>query len=352
MESEVEKICQLIFSDDNNTQIAVQLLKGNRDLCQQLEQEFSKPLTILGKKTFKSIFSLLQKQRQNKKMSSKEKFALISHPRLAKGIAELHLADYRLSALPEEIDNLSNLKFIDLRINKLKDLPPNFARLSTLETAYLSHNHFQTFPKVLTYNQNLTELDLASNKISSITADISQLQRLEKLSLAVNLLSTLPESITNLTSLESLNLVENKLKRLPQNLHRLSKLKILNLGGWKHSFNEIPESLMALSKLKHLIIASSAYIKNISIIGNCTSLKLLDIGLSKGCSLPNNIGQLQQLIRLSITANNNHSIDYLPPSLENLQQLRTLTIWGHKISKSEQKKWVEVLPNCQIYFYN
>ncbi|MFK7799448.1 MAG: leucine-rich repeat domain-containing protein [Aureispira sp.] len=351
MESEVEKICQLIFADDNNTQIAVQLLKGNRNLNQQLEKEFSAPLAILGKKTFKSIFSLLKKQRQNEKMSSKEKLALISHPRLAEGIVELHLADYRLTTLPEAIDNLSSVKLIDLRINKLKTLPANFAHLSTLETVYLSHNHFRTFPELLIHNQNLIELDLTSNKISSITPRIGQLQKLTNLNLAANQLSALPDQITELPYLERLILVENKLKRLPKSLHTLSSLKMLNLGGWKHSFNEIPETLMALSKLEHLIMNSSANIKNLSVIGNCTSLKLLDLGLSKGCHIPTNIGQLQQLIRLSITANNNCSIDYLPESLENLQQLKTLTVWGHKISKSEQKRWAVALPQCQVYFH-
>lgn len=373
MVSEVDKIRQLLMNDETNANVALQLLKGQPKLKIQVEKEFSQVLEALGKKGLSSIPTLLCKLRNEEKLSTKEKMALIAYPKLAENIEILDLADARLRTLPECIDNLSNLKELNLRINKIGYFPNSIKKLQNLEKLYLDNNHLSFFPEIVTENANLLELRLATNKISTLPASIGKLQRLIYLDLSNNRLLQLPNELSTLGELEELFLDNNKLDKLPKDMGDLSKLNMLNIWGWKHKFSELPESFQNLQNLEQLVLSSSEPIQNLSLLGACQNLKILNLGLSKMKALPHEIGHLNQLMRLSIYGSespmtvlpdsigdlteltslylyDNYNLKDLPETLGNLSKLELLIVVGHSIPKGRQKEIEKLLPNCTVKF--
>ena len=350
MHPEIKNIIQLMIADDTNREVAGQVLKNQKDLKQEFEKEFALSLSILGKQKWMSIFTLYKKYQNNQKLSLKEKYALIAHPYFAKSINSIYLADYRIEKLPEYIENLCNLEFIDLRINQLKELPPQFSKLNSLQKIFLTHNKLHSISETITQNKNLLELQFNANQISHISHTINNLQNLEILNLSNNKLSTLPEEISELQKLENLNLDKNQLQALPKNIGNLQKLKSLHLWSWKNQIDEIPESFAKLNSLDYLTICSKKGIKNLEILGECKNLEFLDIGISNRVEIPNELSNLVNLRRLSFYGYKNSPIKSLPKGLENLPNLRQLYLYGHAFPKFEQTRIKEQLPNCEILF--
>ncbi|CAA6801492.1 MAG: Unknown protein [uncultured Aureispira sp.] len=373
MVSEVDKIRQLLINDETNAVVALQLLKGQPKLQLQVEKEFSQVLEALGKKRLSSIPALLRKFRNQEKLSTKEKMALMAYPRLAEHLEVLDLADARLRRLPDCMRNLSNLKELNLRINKIGHFPNSMKEIKSLEKLYLDNNYLSFFPEVITENTNLLELRLATNKISTLPPSIGKLQRLIYLDLSNNRLLQLPKELSTLEQLEELLLDNNKLKKLPKDLGNLSKLKMLNIWGWKHQLCTLPESFQKLQNLEQLVLSSSEPIKNLSLLAACRNLKILNLGLSKTKDLPNEIGYLSGLMRLSIYGSDspmtglpdsignlreltslylydNHNLKDLPETLGNLSKLELLIVVGHSIPKKRQKEIEKILPHCTVKF--
>jgi hypothetical protein len=121
----------------------------------------------------------------------------------------INLSDKGLSALPESIGNLQNLKWLGLNENDLHRLPESIGNLQNLEWLHLGYNKLSILPESIGNLQNLEWLYLGNNNLSSLPESIVNLQNLEELNLGNNKLNSLPESIGNLQNLEELNLSGN-----------------------------------------------------------------------------------------------------------------------------------------------
>ena len=108
-------------------------------------------------------------------------------------------------------------------------------------------SQLQYFPKILENMANLRHLDLNETIIKELPASIEHLNRLEVLILhSCENLVTLLESIFNLCFLEVLDVSYcSKLHKLPQNLGRLQSLKHLGTCG----LNSTCYQLLSLSGL-------------------------------------------------------------------------------------------------------
>ena len=108
-------------------------------------------------------------------------------------------------------------------------------------------SQLQYFPKILENMENLRHLDLNETIIKELPASIEHLNRLEVLILhSCENLVTLLESIFNLCFLEVLDVSYcSKLHKLPQNLGRLQSLKHLGTCG----LNSTCYQLLSLSGL-------------------------------------------------------------------------------------------------------
>src|SRR3970040_1175386 len=112
----------------------------------------------------------------------------------------------------EEIGQLTNLQYLELRDNKLTTLPAEIGRLTNLQTLTLSDNKLTTLPAEIVRLTNLQYLWLYYNKLTTLPAEIGRLTNLQTLTLSDNKLTTLPAEIIELTNLQYFSLYNNQLK--------------------------------------------------------------------------------------------------------------------------------------------
>jgi len=120
---------------------------------------------------------------------------------------KLTLAHLKLSSLPPQIGELTDLTTLNLVGNQLTMLPDQICELTALTDLYLTFNQLTTLPERIG--------DLTSLKI---------------LKLHSNRLTTLPKRICDLTSLEILDINRNQLTALPDQICKLTALRVLNLS--------------------------------------------------------------------------------------------------------------------------
>lgn len=124
---------------------------------------------------------------------------------------------------PEKVERLN------LRKQKLSEIPPEIFQFTNLKVLNLSKNKITRVPKEIGQLSQLAELDLSSNRIDLLPMEIGQLTNLKKLVLGKNELYSLPSSFGNFSSLEYLDLWSNNLTELPPEMGKLPRLKLLDL---------------------------------------------------------------------------------------------------------------------------
>jgi Leucine-rich repeat (LRR) protein len=101
----------------------------------------------------------------------------------------------RLTGLPPEIGNLTELRALYIGANKLTSLPPEIGNLTGLQALYLQEN-----------------------ALTDVPSEIRNLSQLRTLNLSANRLTSVPPAIEQLTGLQALYLHDNQLKQIPLNL--------------------------------------------------------------------------------------------------------------------------------------
>ena len=117
-------------------------------------------------------------------------------------------------SIPSEIGYLTNLTYLDLRVNQLTGIPSEIGALTNLEYLSLSQNDITgSIPSEIGNLTNLTELNLGENQLTGeIPSEIGNLTNLTSLSLFNNQLTgEIPSEIGNLMNLIALVLRDNQL---------------------------------------------------------------------------------------------------------------------------------------------
>ena len=170
------------------------------------------------------------------------------------GKGDLLLGNLRLTSLPD-IFHLepfqSNLRRLDLRVNRLTSLPEAIGRLQNLEELVLSDNQLSCLPEFLSNLQALKRLDLRVNRLVNLPETIGRLQGLKEMILSSNRITSLPESFSALQALRRLDLDNNYLASFPECLNSLSRLCRLDLTGNNLSDLQgfLPDNLGLLMRL-------------------------------------------------------------------------------------------------------
>lgn len=247
-------------------------------------------------------------------------------------VIELNLYNCGLKSLPESIGNLTMLKSLRCKRNKLERLPESFGNLTMLRRLEFSVD-----------NQHFEE----KNRLELLPNSFGKLISLELLNLSDNELKILPDSFGNLISLKDLKLEGNKLESLPNSIGNLKSLESLNLGG--NYLTELPESIGKLDALKSLILGANKLTRLPKSIGNLKNLETLTLADNNLIELPNSIGELHSLYSLILEENNLIS---LPREIGTLKQLGTLNVNFNKltsipdtIGKLENLKFLELKYN-------
>ena len=147
-------------------------------------------------------------------------------------LTNIDLSDKNLSSIPTGVFKLTNLEFLFLWDNSLWDLSINskINNLSNLKLLDLANNNFSYIDSNITDLANLETLSLTNNNISNIYSDISNLTNLKTLYLTNNNLSSI-SYIDDITNLENLYLSNNNISGIYALDANLINLKVLDLSN-------------------------------------------------------------------------------------------------------------------------
>jgi len=258
------------------------------------------------------------------------------------------------------MENLTNLRVLNLTGNKFETIPDFVGNLKKLEELNLSGNHLlKELPDSIGNLTNLRILNISRNKLQTIPDSIGNLKKLEKLDLSSNnLLNELPDTIGNLNSLEILNLSDTCLNSLPESMENLTNLENLFLSkhntgrrsspdnysqNWyyniiQRSFEQRSCPPLASDKWSKtsFLDLSKKKLKQIPFgIHWITNLTKLDVSDNKLIKIPLLLIYLWHLKDLYI--HNNPTLNSLPNFLWNMVNLKKLKIDGKLIKDLPEK---------------
>jgi internalin A len=170
----------------------------------------------------------------------------------ASGATRLDLSLKRITTLPPEIGQLTNLTELYLRGNQLTTLPPELFQLKNLAWLILRGNLLTNLPPEICQLTNLTSLDLSGNLLTTLSPEFCKLTNLSGLDLSDNQLAFLPSKICQLTELTLLYLSENQFASLPSEISQLTKLTTLDLRN--NQLTTLPPEICQLTNLEALYL--------------------------------------------------------------------------------------------------
>ncbi len=265
-------------------------------------------------------------------------------------LKELHISDNQITAIPDAIANLANLTTLDLTSNEITVIPDEIAQLVNLTTLYLYGNQITAIPDAIANLANLSELNLNSNRITSIPDAIANLANLTELSLWNNQITAIPDAITKLENLTELYLSGNRIRAIPDSIANLANLTELYLSG--NRIRAIPDSIANLANLTTLNLHSNQITAIPDTIAQLVNLTRLSLGGNQITAIPDAITQLVNLTRLSLDGNqitvipdaitqlvnltelslSKNQITVIPDEIANLTNLTELSLWDNQIT--------------------
>lgn len=166
---------------------------------------------------------------------------------LRNGEQQLELSGRRLRRLPSAVCALSRLQKLYVSGTGLRELPEEIEELRELRILALDFNKLERLPDGLCRLPRLTRLYLGGNRLLALPADFAQLQSLRCLWIEGNFLRRFPRPLLRLVALQSLQMGDNRLRALPAELPRMTGLRGLWLYG--NRFEEFPPALLRMGRL-------------------------------------------------------------------------------------------------------
>lgn len=152
--------------------------------------------------------------------------------RMLTWIEDLYAVGNDIIQLPEWLDELTELRLLDLQRNPLRIIPMSLGRLDKLEALLISDTtDLAAAHEIIGSLLNLRELSLGNLGLKKLPDWIRKLRNLNTLYLFHNCLTDLQEWLGELTQLEFLYLDNNRLQSLPTSLQQLFTLRELNIKG-------------------------------------------------------------------------------------------------------------------------
>ncbi|KAG2426244.1 hypothetical protein HXX76_013002 [Chlamydomonas incerta] len=236
---------------------------------------------------------------------------------LATGSGRLDLTDARLSELPAEVAELTELEELQLSGNCLTRLPDFISRLTALRRLGLAGNLLTELPPGLGALTALEGLWLHGNLLTSLPPQLGQLGALRALSLAGNCISQLPPGcLSGLTSLTDLTLAGNRLTELPPGeLAPLAALRKLALNGNKlgQGRDTATQGPLPLGVGRHM-----GALQELMLQGNCLG------------AVEASLFDCPALTELSLADNR---LTHLPDRLSGATRLARLHLFGNRLQR-------------------
>ncbi|MEJ1276658.1 leucine rich repeat containing 18 [Cricetulus griseus] len=126
-------------------------------------------------------------------------------------VDELDLSRNMIRKIPDSISKFQNLRWLDLHSNYIDKLPESIGQMTTLLYLNVSNNRLTTngLPVELNQLKNIRTVNLGLNHLDSVPTTLGALKDLHEVGLNDNLLSSIPASISKLPKLKKLNLKRN-----------------------------------------------------------------------------------------------------------------------------------------------
>ncbi|XP_070682187.1 disease resistance protein RPV1 isoform X2 [Malus domestica] len=248
-----------------------------------------------------------------------------------KEISGLDLSGSKIKELPSSINNLTGLRYLNLKdCMELKSLPSICMRsLNTLDLSGCWS--LEMFPDILEVMEELPKLNLSGSKIKELPSSIDNLTGLRYLNLKdCKELKSLP-SVIHMKSLITLDLSGcSSLEMFPEIFEVMEKLKELNLSGSK--LKELPSSINNLTGLRFLNLSGCKELKSLPSVIHMRSLTTLDLS---GCSSLEMFPEIFQVMAILSELNLSGSkLKELPSSVNILTGLGFLSLKDCKELKS------------------
>lgn len=269
----------------------------------------------------------------------------------------LNLAHNQLSVIPFQIfQPLDALQYLDLSSNRLMTFLDNFF-IDNVALVVLNLRN-NTIDKVLSNSfyglRQLIELDLSDNHITNIDRNaFDSLDALQRLNLCMNNLSTIPTTLfERLLQLKYLNLSRNKFKILPNGIFAnqfaleqliIDETSLQKTNNWiSRKPNEINKDI--LKQLRMLSMRNNPHLHEIDAITfrSLSAIEYLNLSGNGLHVLPNEIGELTELMHLDISKNDLTSI---PKQLNTLQHLELISMTGNRYNCDCQMVWLTAWMN-------
>ncbi|KAK2952768.1 putative DNA mismatch repair protein Mlh1 [Blattamonas nauphoetae] len=154
-----------------------------------------------------------------------------------------------LAQLPANLSFWQFVTFLDLSENKLNSLPDGISACANLEVLLLKRNLFTKLPEHLDNVPKLSYLDVSFNKLVLLAATKINLGKtITVLNLSGNELVALPNQLNNLTSLSRLIVSDNLLQVIPESLASCDHLSYVDVS--KNPFIAPPPNLLSSHEIK------------------------------------------------------------------------------------------------------
>ncbi|KAL4273124.1 hypothetical protein GQ457_13G029510 [Hibiscus cannabinus] len=281
-------------------------------------------------------------------------------------LTELRMGSCNISAFPEFLKSLENLKTLDLPNNTISGAIPNWVWKKSLRDLNLANNHLSSLDQLLP-NQ------CSTSSQGSPTAAICNMSKLRYFDASYNNLSGLiPNCLDNMSALTLLNLQgnnfsgalpefskanqlqflivsDNRLERkLPRSLAKCTQLEYLDVGD-NMIHDAFPFWLEELTALTVLILRKNKFYGRIKYFKNKVvfpTLDVLDIASNEfSGELSINFFRVTQLRSLKIGGNKLEG--KLPRSLASCTKLEVLDL-GNNMVHDTFPCWLQKLPSLKV----
>ncbi|MDD2651641.1 MAG: leucine-rich repeat domain-containing protein [Sulfurimonas sp.] len=141
----------------------------------------------------------------------------------------LTLLNNHIKEIPKNINSLKNCILLMLCNNQIKFLPETLFQLNKLTVLCLHGNAIQEIPEEIGNLVELNNLILSNNSIDSLPSTVSKLIKLKELDIENTLIDESSLKYVNLENIEKISFDDRLLPFFVKNLHRLKEIDTINL---------------------------------------------------------------------------------------------------------------------------